>query len=71
MVLNMMSTKETWPFFALGFVIAAIPQITLIGLGIIGVAFALIYMKLKGLALNSGSQNAASGDPLGDIINDY
>lgn len=71
MVLNMMSTKETWPFFALGFVIAAIPDITLIGLGVIGVAFALIYMKLKGIAQNSGGARGNSGDPLGDIINDY
>lgn len=71
MVLNMMSTKETWPFFALGFVLAAIPQITLIGLGVIAVALALIYMKLKGLAQNSGGSSSNSGDPLGDIINDY
>ena len=71
MVLNMMSTKETWPFFALGFVLAAIPQITLIGLGVIAVSLALIYMKLKGLAQNSGGSSSNSGDPLGDIINDY
>jgi len=71
MVLNMMSTKETWPFFALGFVLAAIPQITLIGLGAIGLAFGLIYMKLKGLAQSSGGSSSGSGDPLGDVINDY
>ena len=71
MVLNMMSTKETWPFFALGFIIAAVPDITLIGLGVIGIAFALIYMKLKGLAQNGGGSDRNSGDPLGDIINDY
>ena len=71
MVLNMMSTKETWPFFALGFVLAAIPQITLIGLGAIGLAFGLIYMKLKGLAQSSGGSSHGSGDPLGDVINDY
>ena len=71
MVLNMMSTKETWPFFALGFVIAAINEITLIGLGVIGMALALIYMKLKGIAQSSGGSGSNSGDPLGDIINDY
>ncbi len=32
MVINMMATKETWPFFILGFVLAAIPQLTLIAL---------------------------------------
>lgn len=71
MVLNMMSTKETWPFFAIGFVLAAVDQITLIGLGVIGVALALIYMTLKSLAQSSGGSGGGSGDPLGDIINDY
>ncbi len=33
MVINMMSSKETWPFFAIGFVLAAIGQLTLIALG--------------------------------------
>ena len=28
MVINMMATKETWPFFALGFVFAAISELT-------------------------------------------
>lgn len=68
MVINMMSTKENWPFFAIGFVLAAIPQLTLIGLGVIGFSIALVYLKLKDSS--SGSQ-ANTGDPLGDIINDY
>lgn len=71
MVTNMMSTKETWPFFAIGFVLAAIGQLTLIALGAIGVALALIYLGLKE---NGGSNNGGtggSGDPLGDILNDY
>lgn len=72
MVINMMSTKETWPFFALGFVIATIPQLTLISLGAIGVVLAIVYMTLKQLATsNKGGTNTGSGDPLGDIINDY
>ena len=69
MVINMMSTKETWPFFAIGFVLAAIGQLTLIALGAIGVALALIYLGLKE---NGGSNNGGtggSGDPLGDILN--
>src|SRR5699024_4085255 len=69
MVINMMSTKETWPFFALGFVIAAIPNLTLIALGVIGVVLAMIYMTLKSLATSNTGGNAGSGDPLGDIIN--
>ncbi|HRM24313.1 MAG TPA: PTS mannose/fructose/sorbose transporter subunit IIC, partial [Enterococcus aquimarinus] len=40
LVINMMATKEVWPFFVLGFVIAAISEITLIGIGAIGVALA-------------------------------
>ncbi|MCI7239466.1 MAG: PTS mannose/fructose/sorbose transporter subunit IIC [Anaerococcus sp.] len=70
MVINMMSTKETWPFFALGFVFATISEITLVGLGVIGLALAIIYMTLKNLATNNQG-GSGSGDPLGDIINDY
>lgn len=70
MVINMMSTKETWPFFALGFVLAAINQLTLIALGAIGVALALIYLGLKENGGNGGS-TGGSGDPLGDILNEY
>ena len=70
MVINMMSTKETWPFFALGFVLAAIGQLTLIALGAIGVALALIYLGLKSSGGSDGG-NSSYGDPLGDILNDY
>lgn len=70
MVINMMATKETWPFFALGFVFACIPEITLIGLGVIGVVIALVYLGLKDHAKSNGG-SSGSGDPLGDILNDY
>ena len=33
MVINMMATPEVWPFFALGFVLAALGDLTLIALG--------------------------------------
>lgn len=69
MVINMMATKEVWPFFALGFVFAAINSLTLIALGTIGVSMALIYLALKESA--KSSNNTLSGDPLGDILNDY
>jgi PTS system mannose-specific IIC component len=71
MVINMMATKEVWPFFAIGFVLACISQITLIGLGTIGVALALIYLALskQGGSGNGGGTN--TGDPLGDIIDSY
>lgn len=71
MVINMMSTKETWPFFALGFVLATINELTLIGLGVIGAALALVYLKLKESSSSSNGSSSNTGDPLGDIINDY
>ncbi len=72
MVINMMATKETWPFFALGFVFACVSEFTLIGLGVIGVVLAIVYLGLKDQASNNGSgSNGGSGDPLGDILNDY
>lgn len=71
MVINMMATKEVWPFFAIGFVLATVTDITLIGLGAIGLALALIYLTLskKGGTGNGGSTNV--GDPVGDIIDRY
>lgn len=71
MVINMMSTKETWPFFAIGFVLAAIGELTLIALGVIGVSLALIYLGLKENSGSNGGGTTGSGDPLGDILNDY
>ena len=70
MVINMMATKEVWPFFVLGFALAAIDQLTLIALGAIGVSLALVYLGLKESSKSSGG-GPGSGDPLGDILNDY
>jgi PTS system mannose-specific IIC component len=66
-----MATPEVWPFFALGFVLAAIHELTLIALGVLGVSIALIYLGLKDLAKQGGGAGGGSGDPLGDILNDY
>ncbi|MER2042189.1 MAG: PTS mannose/fructose/sorbose transporter subunit IIC [Desemzia incerta] len=71
LVINMMANKEVWPFFVLGFVVAAISEITLIGLGAIGVAIALIYLNLSKMGGSSSSGGNNTGDPLGDILNDY
>lgn len=71
MVINMMATKETWPFFALGFVFAALKELTLIALGVIGVCLALIYLGLKGLAASGSGSGGGSGDPLGDVLDSY
>lgn len=71
MVINMMATREVWPFFAIGFVLATVSEITLIGLGAIGIALALIYLALskQGNSGNGGGSN--TGDPVGDIIDNY
>lgn len=70
MVINMMATKEVWPFFAIGFCLAAISDLTLIALGAIALAIAFIYIKLSE---NGGNNNGGGniGDPLDDILNDY
>lgn len=70
MVINMMASREVWPFFAIGFVLATVKDITLMGLGAIGLALALIY-----LALSKKGETAVSadntGDPIGDMIDNY
>ncbi|WP_201336576.1 mannose/fructose/sorbose family PTS transporter subunit IIC [Streptococcus suis] len=70
MVINMMATREVWPFFALGFAFAAISKLTLIALGVIGVAIALIYLNLSKQG-GSGNGGASSNDLIGDILEDY
>ena len=71
LVINMMATREVWPFFIIGFVIAAISDLTLIAIGAIGVALALIYLELSKGGSNGNGGNSNTGDPLGDILNDY
>ena len=71
MVINMMATKEVWPFFAIGFVLATVSQITLIGLGAIGLALALIYLALSKQGGSGNGGNSNTGDPLGNIIDTY
>ena len=72
MVINMMATREVWPFFAIGFALAAVSELTLIALGAIGVAIALIYLALSKKGENGGGgATASSNDPIGDILEDY
>ncbi|MFC6180272.1 PTS mannose/fructose/sorbose transporter subunit IIC [Lactiplantibacillus daowaiensis] len=72
MVINMMATREVWPFFVLGFVLAAISELTLIALGGIGVAMALIYLNLSKMGgSGNGGGGSNTGDPVGDIIDKY
>lgn len=46
MVINMMEAKALMPFFFLGFVIASFSNYNLVGLGIIGVCLAVLYIQL-------------------------
>ena len=71
MVINMMATSEVWPFFAIGFAVAAVSDLTLIALGTIGVALAFIYLNLSEKVGNGGGTISGSGDPIGDILEDY
>jgi len=66
-----MVISEVWPFFAIGFALAAISQLTLIALGVIGVALAFIYLNLTKQGGNGGGGAATSNDPIGDILEDY
>lgn len=70
MVINMMASREVWPFFILGFALAALSDLTLIAIGAIGVALALIYLQLSKKGGSAGG-GGGSDDPLGDILNDY
>ena len=71
MVINMMANKEVWPFLFIGFAVAAISDLTLIALGILGVSMAFIYLSLAEQGGSGGASGGGSGDPLGDILNDY
>lgn len=71
LVINMMATKEVWPFFAIGFVLATVSEITLIGLGAIGLSLALIYLALSKKGGSGNGAGTNTGDPLGDIIDKY
>ena len=72
MVINLMASKETWPFFFIGFAIAPLNELTLIATGVIALSLAFIYLNLSNNNGNgSAGGNSSSGDPLGDILNDY
>lgn len=72
MVINMMATARLWLFFALGFALAAVSELNLIAMGIIGVVLALLYV-IFAPEFNQGGGGGSSGgqDPLDDILNDY
>jgi len=74
MVINMMATPQVWPFFFLGFALAAVSELNLIAMGIIGLVIALVYLQLSpqfNKSSNNGGGSSNGGDPIDDILNDY
>lgn len=79
MVINMMASPDLWPFFFLGFALSALSEINLIGMGIIGLVLALVYLQLSPKfnhhdgddGGDSGSGGQSSGNELDAILNDY
>jgi PTS system mannose-specific IIC component len=74
MVINMMASKTTWPFFFIGFALAAVTELNLIAMGIIGLALAFIYVQIAP-EFNQGSGGGGGGgsvdDQLDEILEDY
>ncbi|KRM71638.1 PTS mannose/fructose/sorbose transporter subunit IIC [Lacticaseibacillus brantae] len=74
MVINMMATPQIWPFFFLGFALAAVSELNLIAMGVIGLVIALVYLQLSpqfNKNSNNGGGSSNGGDPIDDILNDY
>ena len=46
-VINVLASKETWVFFALGFCLACIQSLSLVALSVLGAGMMIIYMILK------------------------
>lgn len=77
MVINMMASRENWPFFFLGFALSAISSLNLVAMGIIGLVLAIVYIQLAP-QFNNNNQNGGSGggggtvdDALDAILEDY
>ncbi|OLF68680.1 PTS mannose transporter subunit IIC [Levilactobacillus brevis] len=45
-VINMMATRQLWPFFFIGFALATDSHLSLVALGLIGFGLAIIYLRL-------------------------
>lgn len=72
MVINMMASKTTWPFFFLGFALAAVTELNLIAMGIIGLSLAFIYIEVSPeFNRTEGSSSGSVDDALDNILDDY
>ena len=72
LLLSMMANKSLMPFFFIGFVLSVVSNITLIGMGILGLCLAFIYIGLKP-ELNGGTSGGGDSveDQLDLIMNAY
>lgn len=73
MVINMMASKTSWPFFFIGFALAAVTELNLVAMGIIGAAMAFIYVNIApefNQVAGSTPSNSAER-ALDEIIEDY
>lgn len=66
MVINMMANNTVWPFFFIGFVLAGIKSLNLIGFGILGVCIALIYLQLSPQFNGTSAADDSKGAPSGE-----
>lgn len=73
MVINMMASVKSWPFFFIGFALSAITDLNLVAMGIIGASLALIYIQLapQFSSTASISANGSTEDALDQILDDY
>ncbi|RRK10091.1 PTS mannose/fructose/sorbose transporter subunit IIC [Lactiplantibacillus garii] len=71
MVINMMATRYLMPFFFLGFLLAAVSQLNLIALGLMGLCIAIVYIQLAPKYHNGGhggSDKAGKTEDLDDEL---
>lgn len=66
-VSNVLSSKLTWPFLLIGFGLAAISDLPIIILCLIGFGLMMITMHNQ----KTSNNHKKSDDPIGDIIDDY
>lgn len=75
MVINMMRTRSLMPFLFLGFTMAAFGDYNLVGMGIIGLVLALLYVQLspqfnQPAAARTAADPESSKDSLDDDLDD-
>lgn len=72
MVINMIATAEVWPFFVIGFCVAALSNLTLISLGAIAMSMVMIYLRLTANKGGGSASNSGGGKTFQDkILDDY